>query len=92
MKLWLRVGFGERLRCTIRFLFRSGREEQEADGLSTVNVFYREVAANIVRFSELEAVASALARAGVEYIVLKGAALANTVYPSITFVRTLTIA
>ena len=56
------------------------RVELEADG---VNIRYREAAANIVRFAELEAVLSALTHVGVEAIVLKGAALAGTVYPNV---------
>lgn len=43
---------------------------------------YREAAANVVRFAELETILSALVQAGVEAIVLKGAALATT-YPNI---------
>ena len=48
-----------------------------------MNIRYRDAAANVVRFAELEAVLTALAHAGVEAVVLKGAALCSTVYPNI---------
>jgi hypothetical protein len=48
-----------------------------------VNRRYYAAAANILRLAELETVLNALAQAGIEAIVLKGAALASAVYSNI---------
>jgi len=59
------------------------QSEAHINSIQTTNAYYATAARNILLYRELAGVLNALAEAGVPTIVLKGAALASTVYPSI---------
>jgi hypothetical protein len=64
-------------------MFLRAQSGAHINSVQATNAYYATAARNILLYRELAGVLNALADAGVPTIVLKGAALASTVYPSI---------